>query len=311
MIKLRKLLSLGVIPAVFFVSIFTFTDSQKQIVENDTSATDQFSYYSNNISIPEIPYQIENNQLSDTGKISYPYDVQHYDYSASRGTDVRQTDQEVKNTVSGIINDDNVNFRNYPDTIKSDVSQCLNKGDKVSITGRWEDWYKVKTADNASGWVNKKLLDLDNNNEFSSTEGLNELIPVEKPKEITPKGQQIVNYAKKFMGVKYVWGGTTPKGFDCSGFVQYVYRHFGVELERVAVDQATQGIKVKRNNLKPGDLVFFDTDGGHNYINHVGIYIGDGEFIEASSGYLSHKIKITDMSGGFYSRAFVTARRLF
>ena len=63
-------------------------------------------------------------------------------------------------------------------------------------------------------------------------------------------------------------------------------------------------------NLKPGDLVFFDTNGGHSYINHVGIYIGDGNFIEAASGS-RYRVIITDMSSGFYARNFMTARRIF
>ena len=95
--------------------------------------------------------------------------------------------------------------------------------------------------------------------------------------------QRVVNYAKKYLGVKYVWGGTSPNGFDCSGLVQYVYRQFGIKLNRVAADQAKQGTKVTRAQLRPGDLVFFNTD-SRSGIDHVGIYIGNNQFLHAASG---------------------------
>jgi len=86
----------------------------------------------------------------------------------------------------------------------------------------------------------------------------------------------LVVYAAKFLGVRYVWGGTTPSGFDCSGFTKYVYAHFGISLNRVSRDQANQGTRVAKQNLKPGDLVFFG-----NPIHHVGIYVGNNSFIHA------------------------------
>lgn len=122
------------------------------------------------------------------------------------------------------------------------------------------------------------------------------------------RGASLIDYAKRFLGVDYVWGGTTPKGFDCSGFVRYVFGRFGITLNRVASDQAKQGTTVKKANLRPGDLVFFDTNGGLNHINHVGLYIGGGRFIQASSG--SSGVIISSISGGFYSKAFMTAKRI-
>lgn len=86
----------------------------------------------------------------------------------------------------------------------------------------------------------------------------------------------VVNYALSFLGVPYVWGGTSPSGFDCSGFMQYVYAHFGINLPRTSEEQQTVGTTVSRNGLMPGDLVFFGTPA-----YHVGMYIGNGEFVEA------------------------------
>ena len=120
--------------------------------------------------------------------------------------------------------------------------------------------------------------------------------------------QKIINYAKRFLGIDYVWGGSTPKGFDCSGFVKYVYSKFGITLNRVSANQAKQGTTVKKANLQAGDLVFFDTNGGYNHINHVGLYIGSGKFIQASSG--NSGVVISNLTGGFYSQTFMKAKRI-
>ncbi len=225
---------------------------------------------------------------------------------ASRGAD------RDPNAIIGTTNDDNSNVRNYPDTDHDVLASLYNDVD-VTITATWNDWFKIKTLHGTEGWIHKKLIDLQTSDRYQTIEAMLAAIPVEKPKSVPPsvsQGQKIVEAAKKYLGVRYVWGGTSPKGFDCSGLVQYVYAKFGVNLNRVAADQATQGTKVKMANLKPGDLVFFDTNGGHSYINHVGIYIGDGNFIEAASGS-RYRVIITDMSSGFYARNFMTARRIF
>lgn len=130
-------------------------------------------------------------------------------------------------------------------------------------------------------------------------------IPASRGKSLS---LSIVDFARRLTGVNYVWGGTTPKGFDCSGFVRYVFKNFGITLNRVSSDQAKQGSKVKKEDLIPGDLVFFDTNGGHNRINHVGVYIGSGKFIQASSEYSG--VVISDITGGFYANTYMTARRV-
>ncbi len=122
------------------------------------------------------------------------------------------------------------------------------------------------------------------------------------------KGQSVADYAKRFLGTRYRWGGTTTKGFDCSGFTKYVYKKFGISISRVSRSQAKSGTYIKKANLRIGDLVFFDTNGGKNRINHVGIYIGGGKFIHSSS---SHKgVVISKINSGFYSKTYMTARRV-
>jgi cell wall-associated NlpC family hydrolase len=86
----------------------------------------------------------------------------------------------------------------------------------------------------------------------------------------------IIAYASNFLGIPYVWGGTSPSGFDCSGFTQYVFAHFGINLPRVSQDQQNVGTYESRANLQPGDLVFFGSPA-----HHVGIYVGNGDYINS------------------------------
>lgn len=110
------------------------------------------------------------------------------------------------------------------------------------------------------------------------------------------------------IGVKYQYGGTTTKGFDCSGFTGYVFAKMGIDLSRRSVDQATQGVKVAKADLKAGDLVFFDTTGKNNgSISHVGIYVGDGSFAHAST---RQGVVIDKLESSYYKSRFVTARRV-
>ena len=118
----------------------------------------------------------------------------------------------------------------------------------------------------------------------------------------------IVAYAKQFMGTPYVYGGNGPNAFDCSGFVKYVFANAGIGLSRTATAQSGDGVAVSRSNLQTGDLIFFDTISGNSKpIDHVGIYIGDGQFIHCST---SKGVTISDLSSGYYSRNYTCATRI-
>lgn len=114
--------------------------------------------------------------------------------------------------------------------------------------------------------------------------------------------EQVVLIAKQYLGVPYVWGGEMPSGFDCSGFVQYVHRRLGVDLSRTTYTQVDEGITVSREDLKQGDLVFFKKNGD---IHHVGIYIGNNQFIHAPQ--TGDKVKISNLSD---RNDYYTARRI-
>lgn len=115
----------------------------------------------------------------------------------------------------------------------------------------------------------------------------------------------VISYASKFMGKPYVWGASGPSAFDCSGFTAYVYSAFGVSLPHYTGSQFSVGQSVSKGNLAAGDLIFFNTYGP---ISHVGIYIGGGQFIHASSG--SHSITVSNLSESYYSSRYAGARRI-
>ncbi|CAA6816329.1 MAG: Putative secreted protein [uncultured Sulfurovum sp.] len=122
--------------------------------------------------------------------------------------------------------------------------------------------------------------------------------------------QSIENKAKSFLGVPYVWGATGPSKFDCSGFTQWVYRDVGINIPRVSRQQARVGQFVSYANLQRGDMVFFDTKKKRTgRVSHVGIYLGNGDFIHASSAGKSVVIYNFNQKK-FYKKRFLWGRRV-
>ena len=222
----------------------------------------------------------------------------------------------------GYVNVDTVNFRKKA-TTSSEVIDSLSINTEVSIVAEENDWYKVK-VDGETGYVSKKYISDEKVPEVTSraSETTRESVnaqpeeKVEEKKETeqnttanTDLGNQIVAYAKQYIGYKYVSGGSKPStGFDCSGFTTYVYGHFGISLNRSSCDQIKNGKAVSKANLQIGDLVVFNNS-SNSAVGHVGIYIGNNQFIHASNP--SSGVKITSLSDSYYSARYVGARRVF
>ncbi|MBU1667899.1 C40 family peptidase [bacterium] len=128
--------------------------------------------------------------------------------------------------------------------------------------------------------------------------------------EVNSKENEILETAKEFLGVKYIWAANGPTAFDCSGYTRYVFKQNGITLPRYSGNQAKIGTKVKFNELEKGDLVFFDTaKRSTGKVNHVGIFIGNNKFIHASSG--GKKVMITSFNKKkFYKNRFLHGQRV-
>jgi peptidoglycan DL-endopeptidase LytE len=131
-----------------------------------------------------------------------------------------------------------------------------------------------------------------------------------QPWKSNDEKDMLVRVAKSFMGAPYRYGGDTVRGLDCSAFVKKIYNIFDVQLPRCAREQYSVGPRIPKDDLVVGDLVFFKTRRYAEFPTHVGIYIGDGNFIHAASGGNRLGVKIDSLSSGFYSKAYIGATRV-
>lgn len=217
------------------------------------------------------------------------------------------TETTYENRKTMYVNDKSIYVRSGPGTNYAVVdSLTLNLG--VIVIGESGDWYKVKLSDK-EGYIAKRLLSDKKQEVTSRGEEQRETVPTPQETPASTKGQEIVNFAKQYLGCKYVYGGSGPNTFDCSGFTMYVYQRFGISLSHSAIAQSKKGNYVAKTDLMPGDLVFFtDYETGVG-IGHCGIYIGEGNFIHASSG-TGYCVKISTLLSGSYHTRYETARRI-
>lgn len=241
-------------------------------------------------------------------------------------------------TKTGYVNVSGAIIRRGPSTSAEIITEW-SKNKPVEIVGEDGDWYKLN-FNGEEAYVAKRLI---SDTVTSTSRNLDQVRQLdtkkEEPKETvapvatnTPKlesntsssatsesqlatsntnlttGEEIVSLAKKYLGCGYVYGGSGPKSFDCSGFTQYIYKQFGITLAHSAVTQANNGTYVEKAKLQLGDLVIF-RDWDNSSIGHCGIYIGGGNFIHAAN---SKRGVVTDtLNSGYYYERYVSGRRLF
>lgn len=210
---------------------------------------------------------------------------------------------------SAVITGDDVRMRNGAST-SAGVIGSFGAGDSFTVLGVSGEWLKVSTPGGSIGYVHSDYLDYGS----AVKAGTQTAQPVSAAAAAPVSyqsgagvGSQLVETAKLYLGTPYVWAGMSPSGFDCSGFVNYVYKQYGYSMNRVAQDiYSNDGSYVDKDSLAVGDLVFFGYSG--TSVTHVGMYIGDGQFIHASSG--KGQVVITKLSENYYTRMYVGAKRI-
>lgn len=218
-------------------------------------------------------------------------------------TNPQENTEETSNEMKAYVNVDSVNVRREAST-SSEIVTSVTKNTEVIILKEENNWCQVKIGD-TKGYIAKQYLSDTKIKEVTSRSGDFERTKKEESK-IQSKAEEVISYAKNYLGSPYVSGGMNPSGFDCSGYTYYVYKNFGYTLPRTAASQAKQGGLVEKANLQIGDLVFFSQ--GSKKIGHVGIYIGDNSFIHAVNPQKG--VAVTELSDSYYTKNYVTARRI-
>ncbi len=200
-----------------------------------------------------------------------------------------------------IVCDTTVNFRSQPNT-SSSVLASLRNGTVVSVTGVQGGWFKV-TYNGQKGYVHPDYLSFSNVQGSGSTgsSGSSSITPPSNSVSYNGSSEKraaVLEYAAQFLGTPYVYGGSTPSGFDCSGFTSYVFKNTVGSIPRVAQAQFDATTRVSMDELLPGDLVFFGSSASS--ISHVGIYVGNNQFIH--SPHTGDVVKYDSLTGSYASR---------
>jgi cell wall-associated NlpC family hydrolase len=235
----------------------------------------------------------------------------------------------------GIVNGSGVRIRSGP-SLTSNVLTYCNTGAKFTVTGIDGPWYRI-VFDETEGYIHSNYLTMtapavsamasatdaaiadsteDNNTGTDQEVSVGTAVEAVAASDYTScssgeystSGERIVETALQYLGVPYVWGGTSPSGFDCSGLVYYVYQQNGYAVNRTAETLYSNGTYVDRANLQIGDVLCFYSAPGGPYIGHTGIYIGNGKMIHASSS--QNAIAVADLSTEYFNTRYCGARRI-
>lgn len=228
------------------------------------------------------------------------YNISYAGKTGYVSADYLKEDQDGLFTTYGCVNTDNVNVRSAA-SADSKALAALSKGTCVTVNGLSDGWYAVTCKYGTTGYIRSDFVDLTSSNSDTSNSN-------------TSRGSNIISTAKQYLGTRYVYGGSSPSGFDCSGFTMYIYDKYGVSLPHTATGQwqSTTGSKVwSISSLHTGDLVFFCDPSRSNgkACSHAGIYLGDGKFIHASSAR-SGGVTISSLYEDYYSRYFVGGKHI-
>ena len=188
----------------------------------------------------------------------------------------------------------------------------VRNGSFFAVTGKTNGWYQIacngRTGYVSADYVVERTLDqiLAEGSQGTTTDP-NGGVPAADPADYDRAlADQIVDYALQYLGYPYVYAAAGPDSFDCSGFTSYVYKHFGYSLHRSSYDQLKDGKAVQKADLLPGDILLFSRNG--DVVTHVGLYIGNGEFIHASTSTTG--VIISDLYSDYYVQHYYAARRI-
>jgi cell wall-associated NlpC family hydrolase len=231
-------------------------------------------------------------------------------YSAFVTQDPDYSERSSASSGSGfsgtMYTNDSVNLRTGP-SLDDDVIIELPAGEEVSLSGAEENGFAEASTGYGDGWIFTDYLS-DSPPSSSSRREQSEPVPEPEPEPVYTAGQQMVDFAMQFLGQPYVWAGSQPGGFDCSGLTQYVAVNIlGIDITHSTELQIGYGSEVGYGNWQPGDLVFFANTYAAG-ITHVGIYIGDGTFIHAENPGTG--VVISSLNDSYYSAHYAGARRL-
>ena len=216
------------------------------------------------------------------------------------GTTSENNNSSTTTTVKYVNATSGLNVRSGAGTSYSKIG-TLEYKEKVTVLSTSNGWAKINYKGQA-GYVSSSYLQSTVPSGSTSNSGSNN--------SVSASASSVIAYAKTLLGKPYVWGAQGPNSFDCSGFTYYVFKNkAGIILPRTSSAQSKYGTYVSRNNLRAGDLVFFDTNGANNgQVSHVGLYIGNGQMIHAS--YSQKKIVIDNFNSSYFKRTFVNGRRV-
>ena len=325
-------------PNIASINLYTTTED---IDINILEQINEWSY----ISINNIKGWVRNNSIKDNTE-KEDQETQETSNEDTTTVNIEKTSSDNK---TAYIKYDNVNLRKEPSTDASVLEKLKKNTEVIIIKEVDSVWTKVKVGDYTGyisqdllsskkqkeenkeeknttsrdgdgakrdneetknvAKTENKTSNTTKNNETKTTTTVKTETKTNTSTTSKTKGEEIVAYAIQFKGKPYVYGGSSPKGFDCSGFTSYVYKHFGYTISRSASGQSSEGVKVAKKDLQPGDLVIYKNQ-SLTRIGHVGIYIGNNKMIHASEPGVGVIITEIDAKSHNYPKRFVMGRRI-